>query len=505
MDDINDFLSEAAHIVTDDNPLEPTDTEARAIAVREVRGVIRSRRKKKPRRQLEHIPPEKVAASFLRSQVSGGALTIRFYRDAVWKWAGGRYVELSDSDIRGDVTKWLQHRFERITKGAVGNVLLNVQAGCAVSSRLDMPCWLDGGDRDANPWKLNEVLVTRSQVVHLPSLFDGLDRFVVPSGPKFFNAIATDYDIDLKAPKPERWLRFLDELFGDDRESVRLLQEWLGYLLTRDTKQQKILLMVGPPRSGKGTIGRIIKSLVGDGNCCAPTLSQLASEFGMSSLLNKTAAIIGDARLSARHDLAQVTERLLSVSGEDLQTINRKHKELVTARLPVRFVIVSNELPRFSDASGALASRLSILKFTRSFLGQEDKGLETELDREKAGIVLWALQGWKLLRDAGRFIEPTSSGALVEQMADIASPITSFVDELCVLDAGRSIATDVLYQSFRQWSEKNGIDRPVSKPIFSRDLQAAFPKLLTVRQRVGAAREYRISGIGLAEGGEGWR
>ncbi len=500
MDDINDSLSEAAQIVVDDNPLEPSDTEARAIAVREFRGVIRSRRKKKKRIPLEHVAPEKVAEFFLRSQVIGDALTIRFYRDAFWKWADGRYAELSDSDVRSDVTRWLQRRYERITKGGVGNVLLNVQAGCAVSSRLDMPCWLDGGDRDAKAWRPDEILVTRSGVVHLPSLFDGLDRFAVPSGPSFFNAIATDYDIDLKAPKPERWLRFLNELFSDDHESRRLLQEWLGYLLTRDTKQQKILLMVGPPRSGKGTIGRIIKSLVGDGNCCAPTLAQLASEFGMSGLLNKTAAIIGDARLSARHDLAQVTERLLSVSGEDLQTVNRKHKELVTARLPIRFVIVSNELPRFSDASGALASRLSILKFTRSFLGQEDKGLEAALEREKAGIVLWAMQGWKLLRDAGRFIEPASSGALVEQMADIASPVTAFVEELCQLGPG-SVSTDDLYQAFRQWSERNGIGHPVSKLVFCRDLMAAFPDLVQVRPGAGAGRKRHLRGISLAE----WR
>ena len=36
-----------------------------------------------------------------------------------------------------------------------------------------------------------------------------------------------------------------------------LLQDWMGYTLTPDTSLQKILLCLGPPRSGKGTVYRI--------------------------------------------------------------------------------------------------------------------------------------------------------------------------------------------------------------------------------------------------------
>src|SRR5262245_42248056 len=35
------------------------------------------------------------------------------------------------------------------------------------------------------------------------------------------------------------------------------LQTWFGYNLTPDTSLQKIAALVGPPRSGKGTIGRV--------------------------------------------------------------------------------------------------------------------------------------------------------------------------------------------------------------------------------------------------------
>src|SRR5262249_20330824 len=112
-------------------------------------------------------------------------------------------------------------------------------------------------------------------------------------------------------------------LWKNDRPSIDLLQEWFGYCLTPDTRIQKMLMMIGPTRSGKGTIGRILRALVGPGNVAGPTLSSLGGTFGLQPLLGKSLSIISDARLSGRSDTAQVVERLLSLTGEDALTIDR--------------------------------------------------------------------------------------------------------------------------------------------------------------------------------------
>ena len=65
-----------------------------------------------------------------------------------------------------------------------------------------------------------------------------------------------------------------------------------------------------------------------------------------------TLAIISDARLGGGN-VHQVVERLLSVSGEDMLTIDWKYLEPWTSTLRTRFLVISNELPRFGDASGA--------------------------------------------------------------------------------------------------------------------------------------------------------
>jgi putative DNA primase/helicase len=65
-----------------------------------------------------------------------------------------------------------------------------------------------------------------------------------------------------------------------------------------------------------------------------------------------------DARLGSRADNMIAVERLLSISGEDTITIDRKYRDPWTGRLPARFMILTNELPRFSDSSGGACGPL---------------------------------------------------------------------------------------------------------------------------------------------------
>ena len=138
--------------------------------------------------------------------------------------------------------------------------------------------------------------------------------------------------------------------------------------------------------------------------------------------MDKSLAIISDARLGGRTDSQVVVERLLSISGEDALTIDRKNLEPITVKLPTRLVIFSNELPRLGDSSGALAGRMILLRLTRSFYGQEDTGLTDRLLGELPGILNWAIAGWQRLRERGRFRQPTAADEMVDELSDLAKP-----------------------------------------------------------------------------------
>jgi putative DNA primase/helicase len=272
---------------------------------------------------------------------------------------------------------------------------------------------------------------------------------------------------------------------------VALLQEWMGYCLTHETRLQKILLLVGPPRAGKGTIARVLTSLIGTANVCGPTLASLATNFGLWPWIGKQLAIISDARLSGRSDQAIITERLLAISGEDGVTIDRKNLEPLTTKLPTRIMVISNELPRLTDASGALANRFLVLKLSNSYLGREDTGLLDRLLPELPAILNWALAGLARLRARGHFAPPAAADDAVLEMADLASPVGAFVRDWCRVRPGIECPTGDLYGAFKIWCREQGNAHPPDCRAFGRDLSAACPGLSAYQPRDASGRRYR--------------
>jgi putative DNA primase/helicase len=376
----------------------------------------------------------------------------------------------------------------KTNKSKTDNVLDALRAVCNLPASSVAPCWLEKCSID--PF---EVMACRNGLLHLPS------RRLIPPTPKFFTVNSVNFGFDPSAPHPQEWLTFLGELWEDDSESISLLQEWFGYLLTPQTHFQKMLMMVGPKRSGKGTIARVLRMLLGELNVCGPTLANMAEQFGLSILIGKTAAIVADARIGGRTDVAVITERLLSISGEDTLSIPRKYLTDWTGKLSARFMLLTNELPRIEDASGALASRFLTLMLTQSFYGREDHHLLEKFIPEMPGILLWAIAGWERLQKRGRFVQPQSSSELVQEFEDLGSPVGAFIRDRCEVGRANSVPVDRIFEAWKSWCTDNGRENPGTKQTFGTNLRAIVPWLRMERLRVAGDRVRYYEGIRLKE------
>jgi putative DNA primase/helicase len=453
-----------------------------------------------------------------------GVQAMYYHRQEYTRWDGSAYRILNDKEVKAEVTAVIKAAFDRenlariadwqengckgkqpvapqVTTGCVGNVTQALAGMSLLSSTVNPPAWLGSEERE---WKAGEVLACRNALVHLPSLAASKEPVSIPPTPLFFSHNALDYDFDRAAPIPIEWRVFLESIWPKDPQAIATLQEWFGYCLLPDTSQHKILLMVGPKRSGKGTIARVLRALLGLHNTCSPTLASLGMNFGLQPLLDKTLAVIGDARLSGRTDAAVVVERLLSISGEDPQTIDRKHQSALTLTLPVRFVVLTNELPRLTDPSGALAGRFILLRQTESFYGREDRTLTSRLLAKLPGILLWAVEGWKRLQDRGYFVQPDSSKKVIRQMEDLSSPIGAFLRERCQIGAGFEVPRHDLFNAWQSWCADHGEKDPGSDGTFGRDLRAAVPGIDSRHPRSGSLRIRLYTGIrlGVREDGD---
>jgi putative DNA primase/helicase len=245
----------------------------------------------------------------------------------------------------------------------------------------------------------------------------------------------------------------LRQLWDGDLQSIQCLQQWFGYLLTSETYLQKGLMLIGPPRGGKGVITGVLGQLLGEANVASTSFATLGNRFGLENLLDKTLVVIPDARQKRFSDEGVAAERLLNIIGGDVVPIDRKGMPIISRRLPLRIMLVSNEAPRLEDTSGALASRFVTLQLQKSWLGKEDPGLLGRLLAELPAIFQWAVEGWRDLQKEGSLLQPDSGRELGEELKNLGSPTLRFVTERCVQHPDRWTKTEDLYKAWQQWAK----------------------------------------------------
>jgi putative DNA primase/helicase len=447
---------------------------------------------------LDPHTPFNTALAFIETEYSKGKIrTLHFYRGEFYAWTGTQYCRKDADAIRSEVYRFLdsadcvdkqgQTVSFRPTRMRVNDVIDALKGAANLDSRDLPPFWISDEASVAAP----DIIACKNGLLHFPS------RKLLPHTPDFFNVASLQYPYDPNAPKPIEWFKFLKSLWADDTEAIDTLQDIFGYLLTSDTSQQKIFQIIGPTRSGKGVIGRVLTNLVGPDNVVSPTLASLSSNFGLQPLIDKQIAIIADARLSSRPDQQQIAERLLSISGEDSVTIDRKYLSAWSGILKARFWIASNELPRLADASGALAKRFINLVLQKSFYGKEDHGMLGRVLQELPGILNWALEGLDRLSQRGHFVQPASSREVAQELEDLGSPIRTFLREYCEIDERQFVEADLLYAKYRTYCSSCGHEHFTTIQTFGRDLRAAVPSLRVRQSREGEVRKRRYIGVGL--------
>jgi putative DNA primase/helicase len=407
---------------------------------------------------------------------------------------------------RGDWYRWAATCWERTPSEAIERWVYQSTERAVYHAGEDVKPWAPTRKRVADVVHAMALAVCyrpdaaeehqgRGQVSLTNGVLDLASRRLADHDPSRFVTHSLPFAWDPTATCP-RWITFLDEVLEADPERIQLLQEWFGYLLCGGTKSQKILSMFGPRRCGKGTIIRILRALIGDRYVVnPPSLDSLAGQFGLEPLLGAQLAVLADVQWTGAR-IGEAVGVLLGISGEDAQTVGRKHRASWSGTLPVRFVLAGNDRPRFRNVSGALPGRLSHLQFRISFYGRENLALTGQLMEELAGIFRWALVGWSRLQArGGRFTVSTLAERAAAEVERQASPVRAFVQDYCA-EEGRA-ELDVLYRLYERWRKAEDLGEATGKPAFSRDLQSAFPMVEVRREGPRSGRIRTVVGISI--------
>jgi putative DNA primase/helicase len=426
-----------------------------------------------------------------------GQPVVWFWQGQFWRWNGRFYATEPDEIMRGLVyafldgaSKWSGNQTVKFQPNPrhVNEVLDCLKTGLALGVECQPPMWLD-------PRKpATEMIVFQNGIVNV------LTGEMQPLSHRLWAHSALGFDWRPEAGCPA-WRQFLENVFPGDTESAEFLEEWMGYCMTEETKFQKGAMLVGPKRSGKGTICHVLRQMVGDGSYVGLSFNTwAASENSRECLVGKRVGVFADVRFKPGRAYGQSfdpggighvsSELLLNIIGEDTVTIGRKYKGPWHGQLRLKLMLISNEVPNLNDAGGVLPSRFVKLRFGVSFFGREDVNLRARLEGELSGIAARCVRAYQRLCERGKLIQPRSAEALEQAVLASSDPFAAMALECFAADAEGSVSKTIAYNRFEAWCRANGrIDMSRNTPAnkFGAKLQAlpGFEHISTWRPHGG--------------------
>jgi putative DNA primase/helicase len=371
-------------------------------------------------------------------------LVLQYWHDTLYEWHTTHYAPVPSGHLAGEVNRLLEKglvarrdrngafvedengnkRYKKISVNPkqIASVVQMIQLKTLLHAALKGGHWLDttNGRCPSGP-------TGRRYLSFKNTLLDLETMEQLSHEPSYFNTFSMRFDYEPEAKCPA-WEKTKEAWFPGDRVSQDTLEEIMGYLLLGGMEMQKIFVLLGKARAGKGTVMRLVEHMLG-GAFAAQGLDELADRFGKEPLIGKKVVHITEA-VNAGPEGRKVVSIMKSISGEDTgASIMRKGKENAQVALECRFVLSGNEDVTLPDSSGVIIDRVVALDFQQSFLGREDPGLTERLIGEMSGIFNRIQAAYARLVARGKFVQPPSGEALKRRLRENSNPGPTWFEE----------------------------------------------------------------------------
>ena len=274
--------------------------------------------------------------------------------------------------------------------------------------------------------------------------YDPIAQKMIPHDPKYraINQIPHEYDpeAELTGEEVERWLQFIVPKM-DDRE---MLLQFMGYCLTRDTRQQKFTILYGSGGSGKSTVIKLIELMIGSENISNISLKELSQRFASYGLLGKLLNSCADLEVSALED----TSVIKKVLGEDSLRGEPKGKDAISFKNYAKLIFSTNELPLvISEKTNGFYRRLMILNMTRQPEHKRADYLDL-LSKEIDYLISLAVKALERMYQAGHITESAGSREAVQALRNDSDTVEAWIFETCYRVRESRIERGQLYQKY---------------------------------------------------------
>ena len=146
-----------------------------------------------------------------------------------------------------------------------------------------------------------------------------------------------------------------------------------------------------------------------------------------------------------------------------------------------------NEYIKAKDDTAGFLRRICFIDFPCKFEGAKaDRQLEKKLKTELPGIFNWAYEGYKRLKQQGRFTETPEQVEMLDDFRKSINPLAAFIEEE-LAGQEESLTRKQLYNKYVEWAKEAGHEA-LSRTNFIRKFK------MTIKQVMPHVTEKKIHG-----------
>lgn len=245
----------------------------------------------------------------------------------------------------------------------------------------------------------------------------------------------------------ESWMNDL----SDDEEVVNLLWEIIGAIVRPYVSWNKSAWFYSEAgNNGKGTLVELMRNILGAEAYTSIQLSDFSKEFHLESLTRAQAILVDENDVGA---FLEKSANLKAIVTNDVISINRKHKTMLSYQFYGFMVQCINGFPKVKDQSESFFRRQLFVPFEKSFTGAERKYIKDDY-MSRTDVLEYVLHR-VLHMDYDNLSTPAAALAVLDEYKEFVDPVRAFWNEFNDQFVWDLLPLQFLYEFYRKWFDRD--------------------------------------------------
>ncbi|RON17563.1 hypothetical protein BK660_23205 [Pseudomonas brassicacearum] len=288
-----------------------------------------------------------------------------------------------------------------------------------------------------------------------------------------------------KGDIPVHWLKFLNDVTGNNPDLIRFLQQIAGYCLTGSTREHALFFIYGPGGNGKTVFLNTLTGILGEYAQAAAMDTFTASKYERHST---DLAMLKGARLVTASETEEgkrwAEAKIKQITGGDPITARFMRRDFFTYQPEFKLVIIGNHKPSLDNVDDAMTRRLNIIPFTYK-PSTPDPDLEGKLRDEWPAILRWMIEGCLDWQQNG-FLRPNVVSDATKSYFEDQDLLGQWLEEFCERGTNHEDSHKILFSSWSTYAMAAGEESKTGKAFTQMLVNRGFE-----RKKVESARGFR--------------